>query len=71
MSGNFHETSFDFMVQVQKDPDRMPIEDAGAEWSEAKSPFIKVATLRLAPQAFRTREREELVEDLSFSPAIP
>jgi hypothetical protein len=64
-----NEASFDFMIQVQKDPRRMPLEDAGIEWSEKESPFIKVATLRIPPQVFRTREREELAEDLSFSPA--
>ena len=64
-----NEASFDFMIQFQKDPNRMPVEDAGVEWSEKESPFIKVATLRIPSQAFRTREREELAEDLSFSPA--
>lgn len=64
-----HEASFDFMVQIQKDPVRMPVEDAGVEWSEKESPFIKVASLRIPSQAFRTQEREELAEDLSFSPA--
>jgi hypothetical protein len=64
-----NEASFDFMIQVQKDPSRMPIEDAGVEWSEKESSFIKVATLRIPAQAFRTREREDLAEDLSFSPA--
>lgn len=67
LAGN--EASFDFMVQVQKDPGRMPVEDAGVEWSEQESPFIKVATLRIPTQSFRTREREELAENLSFSPA--
>jgi len=64
-----NEASFDFMIQVQKDPIRMPVEDAGVEWSERESPFIKVASLRIPSQAFRTTEREELAEDLSFSPA--
>ena len=64
-----NEASFDFMIQVQKDPARMPVEDAGVEWNETESPFIKVATVRIPPQVFRTREREELAEDLSFSPA--
>jgi hypothetical protein len=64
-----NESSFDFMMQVQKDPVRMPVEDAGVDWSEKESPFVKVATLRIPPQAFRTQEREELAEDLSFSPA--
>ena len=64
-----HEASFDFMIQVQKNPNRMPIEDAGVEWSEKESPFIKVASLHISPQFFRTKEREKLAEDLSFSPA--
>src|SRR5512141_2336377 len=64
-----HEASFDFMIQVQKDPGKMPVEDAGVEWSEKESPFIKVATIRIPPQAFRTADREELAEDLSFSPS--
>ena len=64
-----NEASFDFMIQVQKNPSRMPVEDAGVEWSEKESPFIKVASLRIPHQIFRTREREELAEDLSFSPA--
>jgi len=64
-----HEASFDFMIQMQKDPDRMPVEDAGVEWSETESPFIKVATISIPPQVFRTAECEQLAEDLSFSPA--
>ena len=63
------EASFDFMVQLQKDPGRMLVEDAGVEWSEDESPFIKVATIRIPAQVFRTGEREDLAEDLSFSPA--
>ena len=63
------EASFDFMLQLQKDPGRMPVEDAGVEWREDESPFIKVATLRIPAQVFRTGERQELAEDLSFSPA--
>jgi len=64
-----HEAGFDFMIQVQKDPVRMPVEDAGVEWSEKESPFIKVASIHISSQSFRTMEREKLAEDLSFSPA--
>lgn len=65
---NDHEASFDFCVQLRKGD--MPIEDAGVEWSEAASPFIKVATLSFKPQQFhKIKEREELAEMLSFSPA--
>jgi len=64
-----NEASFDFMVQVQKDPVKMPVEDASVEWSEKESPYIKVASIRILPQPFRNTEHEELAEDLSFSPA--
>lgn len=66
-----HEAVFDFCVQRQLPG--MPIEDAAVRWAENLSPFQKVATLRIAPQAFRTPEREALGETLSFSPghALP
>lgn len=64
-----HELQFDFMIQIQTDPERMPVEDAGRAWSEDLSPPIKVGTLRIPPQVFRTPEREAFAENLSFSPA--
>ncbi|MBD2234988.1 catalase family protein [Phormidium tenue] len=64
---------FDFMVQVQTDAAHMPIEDATVEWSEADSPFIKVATIRISSQQFDTKARNEFDENLSFNPwhALP
>ena len=62
-----HEASFDFCVQLQKPG--MPIEDASQQWDEAKSPFLKVATLHLSMQKFRNDKRSQLAEALSFSPA--
>lgn len=64
-----NEAGFDFMIQVQKDPVKMPVEDAGVEWSEKESPYIKAASIRIPAQTFRNTEREEMAEDLSFSPA--
>jgi hypothetical protein len=62
-----HEARFDFCVQLRKEG--MPIEDAGKEWSEVDSPFIKVATLSFDKQQFLgSKERDELAEVLSFSP---
>jgi hypothetical protein len=63
------EASFDFKVQLRNDAAGMPIEDASVEWREDKAPFVKVATLRIAKQEFRTTERDELSEALTFSPA--
>ena len=46
------EWAFDFMVQVQTDPHRMPIEDATVKWPERLSPYVPVARLRLPAQRF-------------------
>jgi hypothetical protein len=62
------EASFDFLVQLRTDPETMPIENVAVEWSEAKAPFVKVATLRIAKQQFRTPERDAMAAALSFSP---
>ncbi|MFS1519364.1 catalase family protein [Bacillus sp. SCS-151] len=62
------EASFDFFIQFQKDPQLMPVEDAGIEWKEEDSSFIKVATIKIPPQIFRTKQRDELAEDFTFSP---
>jgi hypothetical protein len=59
---------FDFSVQLQMDPDTMPIEDPGIAWDETASPFQKVATLTIAPQVFDTEERREFGDNLSFNP---
>lgn len=58
--------SFDFCVQLRGDD--MPIEDAAVRWDERRAPFVKVATLTIAKQKFRTPARKELAEALSFSP---
>ena len=59
---------FDFAVQFQTDPDRMPIEDPGKRWSEAESPFRKVATIRILQQSFDNERQREFGEHASFSP---
>jgi hypothetical protein len=63
------DATFDFMVQLRSDPASMPIEDSAVEWREDKAPFVKVATLLIPKQEFRTAERDELSEALTFSPA--
>jgi hypothetical protein len=63
------DATFDFMVQLRTDPETMPIENAAVEWREDSAPFVKVATLRIPRQQFRTPERDEMAEALAFSPA--
>lgn len=62
------DATFDFLVQLRTDPGTMPIEDAAVEWREEEAPFVKVATLRIPMQQFRTAERDEMAARLSFSP---
>jgi hypothetical protein len=59
---------FDFAVQFQVDPYKMPIEDPGVTWDESLSPFRKVATLAIPSQVFDTPERREFGDNLSFNP---
>jgi hypothetical protein len=59
--------SFDFAVQFRTDG--MPVHDAAPRWDEAVSPFRTVATLTIPAQVFRTEERDQRSEELSFSPA--
>jgi hypothetical protein len=62
------EARFDLLVQLQTDPVAMPVEDPTVAWDERVSPLRKVATVRIPPQRFETKERMVLGENLSFSP---
>jgi len=62
------EARFDFMVQFQTDPARMPIEDPGVAWSETLSPFRTVATISIPTQEFDSPEQMAFAENLSFTP---
>jgi hypothetical protein len=59
---------FDFAVQFQTDPYKMPIEDPGITWDESVSPFRKVATLSIPAQIFDTPEQREFGDNLAFNP---
>jgi hypothetical protein len=58
----------DFMVQVQTDPHRMPIEDATVKWPERMSPYIPVARLRLFQQQFDSNEQLAFADVLRYNP---
>lgn len=62
------EVVFDFLVQTQADPVRMPVEDPTVVWDERVSPFRRVATLRFPVQDCNTPERHAFAENLSFNP---
>jgi hypothetical protein len=60
--------SFDFMVQLQTDPVKMPVEDSTILWDETLSPFQKVATIHIPVQVFDSPQQIEFAEALSFTP---
>ena len=60
-----NEISYDFFVQFQEDPEKMPIEDPTIEWT---SKFEKVATIRIPRQVFDTPAINELGENMALSP---
>lgn len=62
------EVSFDFMIQFQKDPYAMPIENALVPWDEEVSPFLKVATVTIPRQSFASAKQLEDCDNLSFTP---
>jgi len=64
---------FALQVQRQNPNHYMPIEDTSVEWSEDVSPFETVATIRVEPQDFDTREQNLFCDNLSFNPwhALP
>ena len=62
------EVRFAFMVQLQTDAGKMPVEDPSIIWDENLSPFRKVATVRIPVQHFDTPEQMNFCENLSFTP---
>lgn len=59
------EISFDFFIQFQTDPIKMPVEDPTVRWSSA---FIKLAEIKIPSQVFDTPQQMEFGDNLSFSP---
>jgi len=59
---------FAFMVQLQLDPAKQPVEDAAKTWCEKEAPFVRVATIRIPAQRFDTPQRDAFAEALSYNP---
>jgi len=60
-----HNVQFEFLMQLQTDAKKMPIEDTTIEWT---SPFRRVATITIPTQDLRNPEQIILAEHLSFTP---
>ena len=62
------DVEFDLALQVQTDPQRMPIENAAVRWPEKLSPFVPAATIRIPRQKFDTPAHVALAKTLSLNP---
>jgi hypothetical protein len=62
------DVSFDFMVQLQKNPRRQPIEDASIEWREPQTPFIPVAKIHIPRQKFDSLPQLKFADILTITP---
>jgi hypothetical protein len=60
--------AMDFMVQVQTDSFRMPIEDATVKWPESISPYVPVARLTMPRQRFDSDEQLAFADVLRYNP---
>jgi hypothetical protein len=59
---------FDFLLQAQTDPRRMPIEDSSVEWPERLSPSVAVAKITIPKQKFDSPEQIVFARELSYNP---
>lgn len=59
---------FDFMVQFQTDPVRMPVEDASVVWNEMESGFHRVARITIEQQEFLDDTSRKECEEITFNP---
>lgn len=62
------DVEFDLMIQLQTDPHRMPIENAGVRWPEKLSPFIPAATIHIPKQKFDYAKQFEFTRQLTINP---
>lgn len=56
---------FDFCIQIQGNPEEMPLENPTIEWKAEKH---KLATIKILSQNFTSPQRREFGENLSFTP---
>lgn len=65
---NHGESRFRFLVQLQTDPETMPLDKAMVRWSETASKPIHVATLVIPRQDITARGQSHYGEELAFNP---
>ncbi len=59
---------FDLVLQLQTDPHRMPIENAGVRWPEKLSPWIPAARITIPQQTFDSQAQFDFTRRLTINP---
>lgn len=62
------DVEFDFAIQLQTDPHRMPIENAAVRWPERLSAFVPAARLHIPRQHFASPAQLAFASVLSYNP---
>jgi hypothetical protein len=62
------DVEFDFLIQLQTDTYRMPIENASVRWPEKLSPHVATAMLRIPRQKFDSPAQLAFANNLSYNP---
>jgi hypothetical protein len=62
------EIEMDFLIQLQTDSHRMPIENASVRWPEKLSPYVPAAILRIPKQKFDSPAQLAFAHHLSYNP---
>lgn len=62
------DAEFDFLLQLQTDPFKMPIENNAVLWSTKLSPLVPAAVLRIPKQTFDSREQFAFARVLTYNP---
>lgn len=62
------DVDLDFLIQLQTDPKRMPIEDASIEWPERLATFVPVAKITIPKQEFTSPAQMVFARQLSYNP---
>jgi len=62
------DVDFDFLIQLQTDAHRMPIENAAVRWPLRLSPYVKAATLHIPKQRFDSPAQLAFANVLRYSP---
>ncbi len=63
-----HGGTWDVRVQLLRDRDSMPVEDASVPWPEDESPHVSVATITVPAQSSDEAKHRAFDEGLAFSP---